>query len=392
MRTVASFALLLLVLVASLDFTSWSKELEEQHTEEQAQRKSHRIRVFSSGWHFPPAQQGITNQFEGALVDDRWMRGGASSGLRVIIIPPGDGEIVLHRLDALGGSFGVNMLESLVNNAELNTTLILSSKQNLGKPSSKELREDRAGVQERRKKAGFLLRGMGVRSNPENENHVSFVFGCVRRPSGFVSLFEKFSTTRGVSASFHLAADLSVYDTHSARTIVDQRSLLAFGPEWAHGEGLSIQPGKLYLKEMGFSSLRFPVIPDEVNRVSWDIPKLLENSISPGTKDTPIDLRKIDSNGTIQFSSKIAWRYSPEDGVAALQFVLRVNGKRMGDRLILNDAAEKERWILWEEELSPDLGELKSLEIEVQTIGDAVHSETIHIADVQLNAGPLFSF
>jgi len=392
MRSVASFALLLLVLVVSLDFLSWSEGVEIERVETLAKRRAHRIRAFSTGWNFRPVRQGITNQFEGALVDDRWYRAGRTSGLRVISIPPDGGEILLENFALMGTDVQVDRFIQLISKLPVNTTVILASKQNLGRAYSKERRESPERVTQRRERIGRMLRGMGVRSNPEDFDHLSFVYLCVRRPEGFVPIAEKFSLTRGVGIALNLNEDVSIYDSRQAQTTIDNRWLLTLKPELAQGERLFFEGGRRTFKEVGYSALRIEMAPGQGASVNWDVPEVCEQTITPGTKDTPFARENIDAQGPVDFEAKLAWKFPGDSELVGLQFILRVNGRRMGDRFIYNDSAEQERWILWKESLATDVGPIESVEIEVQRVGEGGAALQAFLTDVQLSAGELYSF
>lgn len=392
MRSVASFAVLLLVLVVSFDFLSWSEGVEVERVEALATRRAHRIRAFSTGWNFPPVRQGITNQFEGALVDDRWCRAGRTAGLRVISIPPDGGEILLENFALMGTDVQVSRFAQLISKLPLNSTLILASKQNLGRAHSNERRESPEKVARRRERIGLLLRGMGVRSNPEDFDHLSFVFICVRRPEGFVPIAEKFSRTRGVGIALNLDEDVTVYDSRKAETIIDNRWLLTLKPELAQGAGLFPEGGKRSFKEVGYPALRVEMAPGMGASLTWNVPEVCQATITPGTKDTPFARENIDAQGSVDFEAKLAWKFPEDPELKGLQFILRVNGRRMGDRFIYNDGAELERWILWKESLATDVGPIESVEIEVLPVGESAAGLEAFVADVQLSAGELYSF
>ena len=284
MRSVASLALLLLVLVVSVDFLSWSQAEESKRDEILGSQRAHRIRAFSSGWNFPPAVQGTTNQFEGALIDDRWCRSGPHYGLRVISIPPDNGEILLTNYKLLNSDLQLNSFIKNVANVPLNTTLVMASKQNFGKPTPEDKKKRPERGEKRREELGTFLRGIGVRSNPEESKHFSFIYICVRRPEGFVPLAEKFSLTRGVSVSMNLDKDVSVYDAHPMKTVIDNRWLLFLNSEQATGEGIAVEQGKRFLREMGYASLRTEIDAGQSAQFNWNVDQVLAATITPGTR------------------------------------------------------------------------------------------------------------
>ena len=367
MRIVASFASLLLLLAVASDFAKWTKEVEVERTEAAQNFAPHTFRLFSSGWHLRPPKLGERNRFQGAFVDDKWYYVDTKrNGMRVVTVPPDGSEISIESYDLGASDVDVNRFETMLANTPVNTVLAMSSFRFLA---------PRVGTEpKRRQRIGYLLRGIGAKSAPEETPVSCFAFLCIRRPQGFVPLAERYSKTHGVSLSFHLDADLPSYDDHTFRTIIDNRLTVRFEPDQATGDNLVVE-SRRFLEEVGFPAIRTRSMMGKPARVTW--------TVAPDA-----DLGDLTA---ATFSARVALHWNDSDTLSAVRIGLRINGIESGSRAIFRDAGEAMRWLAWEELLVPGLEKIETVEIEVERFGKKGPAAVVYIADALLRSGRVTS-
>ncbi len=367
MRSVASFAILLLLLALAVDFATWSQVVESERVASESNAAARTVRIFSSGWRLPLPTLGTRRVAQGAFVDETWYyMDTALTGMRVVTVPPNGGEVSIDNFDVGASDEEVRRFGAMLADTPVDTVLAMSSFRSLGpRPGTDD---------ERRESIGVLLRGLGARSAPEETSVSCFAFLCVRRPRGFVPLAERYSITQGVSLAFHLNRDLSTYDSHVPRTIIDNRRVFELKLEAAQGTEHSVEANRR-LAEVGHRAIRARTLFAEPARLTWTLPD----------RDALGDLE------AATFAATIGLHWSSSSKLKAVRFVLFVDGEEMGSRIILRDGGEQMQWIAWEELLAPGLEQIESVTIEVDQVGEKGPAAIVYITEPRLTAGQIES-
>ncbi len=361
MRFLALVAALIAALMLMVRFEAWSRWARQERELHEQSYSDHTLRIYAQGHGMEPAVAGHRKHWQGIFLDERLYRADPTqSGLRVLVLLPGRTEPVMASYDVADSSEAVKQLLTMAQQLPVDAILAMGSYRDIC-PSPK-LEPERHEIVAR------LLRGLGARSEPLSAPSVAFAYLCVRRPQGFVPIAETLSSRRGIELSYHLDADLSVYDDRPPRTLIDQRQVFPLSFDLVADLDVPVAPLRR-LHGIGHRSVLVRASHDEPVSLKWS---------APGP--VPIDA------GTI-VKTHIGLRSFKDDTIRGVRFVMRVNGEEVSSRIALGDEKEFGSWFTWEVVLDPSVKRLSDLEIEVVRLGDAGLPTAAYVAEPSLHFG-----
>ncbi len=302
------------------------------------------VRIYSCASGLPPVLFGSMPQQSSVFVDGEMYRSYfAETGLRVVTIPPGDGAPSLTIFNLSRDPNAPRRLRELIDSTPINSALALTSFRTI-QPKGR-------GREERRDHLTKTLREIGTQTDPTNDNLVSWAILTLKRPQGWVPLSEIYSRTKGMSISYNLDDDRSVYDEVEPFLRVDetrQLSLLKVFDQVVE----SAQSNRVVLATVSGRARQSLLMPLENGaRAKWRYVKLEDSPFFECMLGIPSD----------------AYAYVP-----GARCSLVINGDVIASRTLGRDVSTGDSWQEWQVDLAAYSNRWVSVELRAEPLAETL--------------------
>jgi len=346
MRTALSFSSLLLAVVLAFNFQSGSFSFGagDRVSLPADVNVGRSVRIYTCGAKLLPARFGNQPQLDSVFIDGKMYRSYFNkTGLRAVLIPPGDATPRLEIFNLARDSEAPAALQALMDSVPVNTAVALTSFRTI-QPKGKDAAIHREALTK-------TLQEVGTQTDPTNDNLVSWALLTLKRPQGWVPLSEVYSRTKGMSISYTLDDNRARYDNIEPYLRVDETRQLRFDSVLgeAGDTGFKVSEGHAVVAGVGKECLVMPLEPG--SRLEWRYVKLESTPTFTTELGIPSD----------------AYPYVP-----GVRCSLLINDEVVATKELGRDGPAADSWHAWRVDLSAFADRWVSLELRAEPLAETL--------------------